>query len=626
MAGVPVVRDRAVPAVPDQHSDTGDLSPPVGGEVSDATSGPPDDGGPVAAAGAGWFSPLRIGIAVVLIAAAVIAWQSTRSSAPLYRTASVGTGTVEATLDSVGTITPANQASLNFNVSGTVSAVDVSVGQTVTAGQTLASLNIADLNASVVSAQATLAAAQATLASAEASQTQAEEVSSTSTPASSPSSTTTTTTTPPSAAGSSSAGKVAQLQATLTSDQMRLDADSSQAGSALAQATTLCATPTPAVTPSTPTTTTTTTTTTTDQSAAGGAPTTCAEALTQASAAQAAVAADIKTVTQDESALTSALEASSGSGSGSGGGSASSGSSSSTGKTGTAPSTTASTSSGTAGTDTGGTGTGASTSGGDSKTTKVATPQQLAVDQASIDTAQANLSDAQEALSGVNLVSTISGTVASVSIEDGDSVTAGSSSSPGQIVVIGTGTSYDLSTDINVADIGEVAIGQQVQVTPDATNTVVDGQVSAIGVLASSGTSTTTYPVTISLESSDLGQLSGADANLSIIVKKSVDVTTVPSSAVRTEGSIHLVTVVHANTAKSVRVTLGTVGDVLTQVTSGVSPGQSVALADLSEPLPSTSTTTTRTGFGGGLGGAGGFGGGGGAGGFAGGGGARFAG
>ena len=161
--------------------------------MTDATEGPPDDGGPAAPTGSGWFSPLRIGIALVLVAAALIAWQSTRGSSPVYRTATVGTGTVEATLDAVGTITPANQASLNFNVSGTVSAVDVSVGQTVTAGQTLASLNIADLNATVVSAQATLAAAQATLASAEASQTDTEVVSSTSsdTPTSSSSAPTT---------------------------------------------------------------------------------------------------------------------------------------------------------------------------------------------------------------------------------------------------------------------------------------------------------------------------------------------------------------------------------------------------------------------------------------------------
>jgi hypothetical protein len=135
---------------------------------------------------------------------------------------------------------------------------------------------------------------------------------------------------------------------------------------------------------------------------------------------------------------------------------------------------------------------------------------------------------------------------------------------------------------------------------------VEDGLVSSIGVLATSSTSTTSYPVTISLDSSGLGQLSGADTSVSIVVKKSADVTTVPSSAVRTIGTIHLVTVVDGNAPKEVRVTLGTVGAILTQVKSGVSPGETVSLADLAEPLPSTSTTT-RTGTG--LGGAAGFGG-----------------
>jgi len=76
-----------------------------------------------------WISPFRVVVLVVVLAAALVAWDLTRSSSPAYRTALVGSGTVESTLDSVGTITPVNQADLNFNASGTVSAVDVSVGQ-----------------------------------------------------------------------------------------------------------------------------------------------------------------------------------------------------------------------------------------------------------------------------------------------------------------------------------------------------------------------------------------------------------------------------------------------------------------------------------------------------------------
>jgi HlyD family secretion protein len=225
----------------------------------------------------------------------------------------------------------------------------------------------------------------------------------------------------------------------------------------------------------------------------------------------------------------------------------------------------------------------------------------VAVDQASVDTAQANLTDAQQAAAGADLVSTIAGTVASVSISDGDSVTAGSGSSTAQIVVIGAGSSYEVTTDVPVGNIGRVAVGQQALVTPDSTNSVVKGQVSAIGVVATSGSTTTTYPVTIALDTPELGQLSGADGDVQIVTQRSVGVTTVPSSAVTTVGTIHLVTVVKNGIPTRVRVTLGTVGDVLTQLTSGVSKGQSVSLADLNQALPSTSSTTTR--FGAGLGG-----------------------
>ena len=55
---------------------------------------------------------------------------------------------------------------------------------------------------------------------------------------------------------------------------------------------------------------------------------------------------------------------------------------------------------------------------------------------------------------------------------------------------------------------------------------------------------------------------------------------------------------------------VGMVGDTYTQVLSGLTPGQSVVLADYAEPVPS-SNTSTLGGFGGGGFGGGGFGGGG---------------
>jgi multidrug efflux pump subunit AcrA (membrane-fusion protein) len=310
------------------------------------------------------------------------------------------------------------------------------------------------------------------------------------------------------------------------------------------------------------------------------------------------VAADVKQVGADERALSAALQGTTGSGSGPAGATVKASTAATSSSTPGAPATAA------AATTTGGTG---SPQGSSGQSTKKATPQQVAVDQASVDTAQAKVTDAQQALAGADLVSTISGTVGSVSIADGDSVTPGSGSSSAQIVVIGTGSSYDVKTNIAVADIGRVAIGQQALVTPDSTNSVAQGRVSAIGVVAASSSTTTTYPVTISLDSPDLGQLSGADGGVQIVTERSANVTTVPSSAVRTVGAVHVVTVVKNGTPTPTRVTLGTVGDVLTQVTSGVSRGDLVSLATLDQPLPSTTSTATRFGGlgGGGLGGGG---------------------
>ncbi|MGH3765317.1 MAG: biotin/lipoyl-binding protein [Pseudonocardiaceae bacterium] len=90
---------------------------------------------------------------------------------PSYRTASVERADVDATLDSLGTIQPLNQANLSFPVSGNVESVSATVGQHVTVGQTVAQLNTVSLDAQVAAANSAVAAAQARLTADESSQT-----------------------------------------------------------------------------------------------------------------------------------------------------------------------------------------------------------------------------------------------------------------------------------------------------------------------------------------------------------------------------------------------------------------------------------------------------------------------
>ncbi|TCK26844.1 efflux RND transporter periplasmic adaptor subunit [Pseudonocardia endophytica] len=104
---------------------------------------------------------VAIGILVVVIAAVVV-WV-TRSSAatPEPRFGMVTTGSVHRTVGASGTIAPAQEADLDFGAAGKVTSVPVKVGDTVAAGQTLATIDAASLPSQVAQAKATLASAQA---------------------------------------------------------------------------------------------------------------------------------------------------------------------------------------------------------------------------------------------------------------------------------------------------------------------------------------------------------------------------------------------------------------------------------------------------------------------------------
>ena len=107
------------------------------------------------------------GVAVVVVAAVgVTVWLVTRpSSAPGYRLIAASTTTLKQSVSSSGTIEPAQESDLDFGVSGQVTAVDVTVGQQVTAGQPLATLQSASLSASVAQARSALASDSSKLSS-----------------------------------------------------------------------------------------------------------------------------------------------------------------------------------------------------------------------------------------------------------------------------------------------------------------------------------------------------------------------------------------------------------------------------------------------------------------------------
>ena len=265
-----------------------------------------------------------------------------------------------------------------------------------------------------------------------------------------------------------------------------------------------------------------------------------------------------------------------------------------------------------------------------------ASTSQIDSDQASVTSAESSLSTAQTNLKDASLTSTIGGTVASVDLVVGQQVTgtssgggngsnaaASSSASTGtgstssQIVVIGT-NSYIVNTTVDDTEIGQIADGDQVNITPTGATTPVFGTVGSISLIGSQTSQVTTFPVVIDVTGNPTGLYAGASADVSIIVKQLSNVTEVPTNAITYSSSGQAMVTQVVNGAHVVKdVTVGAAENGETQIVSGVSAGDKVLERQITFKAPgggSGGLFGTRGGAGGFPGG--GFGGGGGGGAF----------
>jgi RND family efflux transporter MFP subunit len=236
-----------------------------------------------------------------------------------------------------------------------------------------------------------------------------------------------------------------------------------------------------------------------------------------------------------------------------------------------------------------------SVSGG--KTSTPATAEQIVADQASLAAAQANLAVAQQNVGLATLTSPIAGTVAAVGVSAGSSVTAQSTS---QVISVIGGDGWVVDTAVTATAIGPLKVGQSATVNVSGVSGALTGKVTAIGFLnTATDSSTPSYDVTLALSGSGAGLLNGASARLTVNVDKASDVLTVPSSAVHLgTGNTYSVDVLSDGKQSARQVKVGAIGADRTEVTSGLSAGDRVILADLSSTVSSDSTQT-GTGSGG---------------------------
>lgn len=244
---------------------------------------------------------------------------------------------------------------------------------------------------------------------------------------------------------------------------------------------------------------------------------------------------------------------------------------------------------------------------------------------AQVDSAVASLSSAKTAVKNATLRATMSGTIASVDVSVGDQVTgSGSTASSGQaaagggstsssttststaqVVLISTST-WKLEGSVGATDLASLKAGQAATVTADGTD--YPATLASVGIVATSTSDgSATFPVVVNLTGTQSGLYSGTTASAVITTGTYKNVLTVATAAISSDNGTTVVTKVNADgTTTLTTVEVGRVFGDATEITSGLSAGDSVQIS----LRPSSSSTSGSSSDSGGLLGGGGMGGG----------------
>ena len=158
---------------------------------------------------------------------------------------------------------------------------------------------------------------------------------------------------------------------------------------------------------------------------------------------------------------------------------------------------------------------------------------QVASANAQITQARANLATAETNLGYTKIIAPVDGTIISRKIDIGQSVAA-SFQAPELFTIAQDLTKMQIEVSVSEADIGKVAVGQEVTYTLDGyQDSVFHGKVTQVRISPTTVSNVVTYTVIVEVNNEDLKLIPGMTANVSIITHKSVNVMCAPNLALK---------------------------------------------------------------------------------------------
>lgn len=208
---------------------------------------------------------------------------------------------------------------------------------------------------------------------------------------------------------------------------------------------------------------------------------------------------------------------------------------------------------------------------------------EITPNQAAIDVARAGLTVARDNLAMTVLRSPTDGTVGSLDLEAGDTVTPGVA-----VMTVIPDAPFEIVAEFSEADALKLAPGQPAVVSFDALpGATADGTVTSVALLPTTSTSATgqltsggvtTYAATITLASAPEGAREGMSVSVVVTTQQVDDVVWAPTAAITTIGDRSTVTIREGEVDTVVDVTTGLAGDSGTEITSGVSAGDELVI------------------------------------------------
>ena len=201
----------------------------------------------------------------------------------------------------------------------------------------------------------------------------------------------------------------------------------------------------------------------------------------------------------------------------------------------------------------------------------------------SIQEAELDLQDMKNQLDNYNIASPISGTIVSKSQKAGDTLDSNKTT----LAVVADMTQLSFTMNVDELDIKSVSVGQTVNVTADALpNEEFIGTVTTIGIIGTSTSGVTTYPVKVVISEYE-GLLPGMNVNADIVSEEVLDVLRIPVAAV-SRGNVVLVSESYAESigAETLNTSNGNMQDRKSSAEGGSASADSSSAAS-SRSMPS---------------------------------------